>query len=496
MVVAGLLAACGAAEGRARAEQSSSQRPTTTAVTEEQPLGEAPEPAPPPGLPPGWSPAPLRWAPCDALAGGECARLAVPLDWDDPDGPTIELVLGRLGAEGTRIGSLLMNPGGPGGSGLEYLSYDPVGPALAERFDRVSWDPRGVGASAPLRCTAGLDSLASIDPDPDDAAEQQALERSASELARSCEELDGEQLTHVGTVDVARDLEAIRLALGGEPLNYLGFSYGTHIGQTYAELFPSSVRAMVLDGVVDPALGYEEFLLGQTDGFERAFGQASAACRRAGPSTCGVDDLGAAYDEVLRRVEDAPLDGAAVPVGPAVLSTATISTSYGIGGWQELGPALAAGLAGDGGPLWQLARSYYDAGAFTSYAAVVCVDSEPPEDLDAYRGFADRARERSARFGAAVANELVVCAEWPVPPVEPVPVPTAATAPPILVVGSTGDAATPYENAVAVAERMPSAVLVTAEQDGHTAYGSNDCVADIVERYLVRLELPAADTRC
>lgn len=420
----------------------------------------------------------------------------MPLDWDDPGGDTLELALGRFGAEGARIGSLLMNPGGPGGSGLEYLSYDPVGPALAERFDRVSWDPRGVGASNPLRCTASIDQLAAVDPDPDDAAEQQALETSASDLARSCEELDGEVLEHLGTLDVARDLEAIRLALGAEPLNYLGFSYGTHIGQAYAELFPGSVRAMVLDGVVDPALGYEEFLLGQTEGFELAFDRASEACLAAGPSSCGVEDLGAAYDEVLRRVEQAPLPGGAVPVGPAVVSTAAISTSYGTDGWRELGPALSAGLAGDGGPLWQLARSYYDAGAFTSYAAVVCLDSRPPEDLAAYRGFADRARQRSARFGAAVANELAVCAEWPVPPVEPTPAPTAATAPPILVIGSTGDAATPYENAVAVARRMPSAVLVTAEQDGHTAYGSNGCVARIVEDYLVQLEVPPADTRC
>jgi pimeloyl-ACP methyl ester carboxylesterase len=493
--VLGLLGACGG-EGTERARTESTS-PTRPSAAEAEPPAEPEVLDEPPGLPAGWAPEPLAWASCSQLPGGECATLAVPLDWDTPEGPTITLALGRFRAEGERIGSLLLNPGGPGGSGLEYLSYDPVGPELVARFDRVSWDPRGVGQSSPLRCTAGIDQLTAVDPDPDDAAEQRALDRSGAEVAASCGELDGQVLAHVGTVDVARDLEAIRLALGAEPLNYLGFSYGTHIGQVYAELFPDSLRAMVLDGVVDPALGYEEFLLGQTEGFDRAFAAAAEQCAAAGPSSCGVDDLGAAYDEVLRRVDAAPLGGAPVPVGPAVLSTAAISTSYGTDGWRELGPALAAASAGDGAPLWQLARSYYDAGAFTSYAAVVCLDSRPPRGPDAYRSFADRARGVSERFGGAVANELVTCATWPEQAPDPEPlVPVAADAPPILVVGSTGDAATPYENAVAVADRMPSSVLLTAEQDGHTAYGSNSCVSRAVEAYLVQLVLPAPDSRC
>ena len=444
----------------------------------------------------GWQPSPLTWRECDLPRNGRCATLEVPLDWDRPGGPTIELAIGRVPATGTAIGPLLVNPGGPGASGLDFLSADPVSPELAEDFDLVAWDPRGIGGSEDLDCGDAVPDLLALDPDPDDADEQAALDEAAAAVSEECAALDGELLPHLRTRDVARDVDAVRRALGAAQISYLGFSYGTSIGLQYAQQFPERVRAMVLDGVVDPSLGYQEFLLGQAEAFEAAFDTNVAACRAAGPDRCGVDDLAAAYDEVARRAEQEPLDGAERPVGPSVVATAAIQTLYQPDGWQQLGPALAAAGTGDGSALWDLAAGYYSFGDFTSYAAVVCTDSPPPVGAEAYRAFADEARRRAPRFGGAVANELASCATWPAPAPDAAAPINAPGTPTILVVGNTGDAATPYANAVAVAAALSDAVLLTVESDGHTAYGSDRCATEAIDRYLIDLQAPPEGTVC
>ena len=490
----GLLAACspdgdGSAELTRRAE--SAARASTT--TQPSPTTSAP---PENGFPEGWTPGPLTWSDCEDLPGAECAGLDVPLDWDDPNGPTLTLALARTAARGDRIGSLLINPGGPGASGRRFVAARPLGGGLEARFDVVSWDPRGVGASGGLVCGDEVGRFMSLDPEPDDAAEQRALVAAAGAVSEECASEDGEVLAHLGTEDVARDLEAIRLALDEGPLNYLGFSYGTQIGQTYAQLFPSQIRAMVLDAVVDPALGFEQFLIEQAAAFERSFDRAADACAQAGAARCGVEDLRVAYDRVLAQLERAPLGSGSSAAGPAEVVIGAIFTSYGADGWNSLGPALAAALDGDGSQIRSLADAYRDSAGFTAYAAVVCIDTPPPADVPSYEAFAERAAAAAPRFGTATANELLPCATWPADPVgEPTPV-RAPGAPPLLVVGNTGDAATPYENAVAVAERLASGVLVTADIDGHGATTSNRCVADVVEAYLVRLDVPGADPRC
>lgn len=441
----------------------------------------------------------MRWTPCAVATNGECATLTVPLDWSEPSGRTTDLALGRIPATGARIGSLLVNPGGPGGSGLEFLSSDPLSSRVAGRFDIVSWDPRGVGASSPLSCGAGtVGPFLAADPDPDTAAEESTLEALADRVARDCARADPELLSHMGTDDVARDLEAIRRALGDGPLNYVGFSYGTQIGQQYAQYFPTRIRSMVLDGVVNPSLGFTDFLLGQLTGFDRAFQASARACRSAGPRRCGVADLGAAYDRVKATVEATPLPaGDGRTVGPAVLAVAATYVAYGGAGWQELGPALAQAVdSGDGSDLWELAQGYYDLGGYTAYAAVVCRDTPPPVDPTAWKVFADEARARSPRFGGSVANELLPCATWPVRSTEVPAAITADGAPPILVVGNTGDPATPYGNAVAVAGDLASGVLVTADIGGHTAYGRNRCVTGVVDIYLIDLTVPPTDPNC
>ena len=485
-------AACGSGEVPTEASEQSDQRP------EAEPgiSSVAPSIAPEEAFPADWEAPPLRWAPCAEVPAGECATLPVPLDWDRPDGATIELALARIPAAGERIGSLTFNPGGPGGSGLEYLGYDPFDAPVSERFDIVGWDPRGVGASGGLDCNDGIEALTAADPDPDGEAERSELLDAAAAISERCAERHADELPHLATTEVARDLEAIRRALDDGPLNFLGYSYGTHIGQMYAELFPGEVRAMVLDGVVDPRLGFEDFLIGQTVAFDAAFDRAIERCRSVGVEVCGVADLGAAYDEVLASVDTAPLAGAGGPVGPGELATAAIQTTYSPDGWQNLGPALADALAGDGSTLRSLADAYFDFGGYASYAAVVCTDSPPPADTEAFAEFADRARERSRRFGGAVANEMLPCATWPVEATgRPGPL-RAPDAPPILVVGNTGDAATPYENAVTVAETLESGVLVTVDMEGHTAYGWNRCATEVIEAYLIELAVPASDPRC
>lgn len=487
-----LLGGCATAESEvARRSATSDRRPTTDAAPPDD-AGAAVDN----GFPEEWTPPPLSWTDCDLPRGGRCATLAVPLDWDDPDGETIDLAIGRIPADGEAIGPLALNPGGPGASGLGLLSYDPVSPEVAARFDLVSWDPRGVGGSEGLRCGDGVDALLDADSDPDSAAEQAELDTAAAAVAQECGASDGALLAHLGTDDVARDLEAIRRALGDAPLDFLGFSYGTRIGQTYATFFPDRVRTMVLDGVVDPALGYEQTLIEQAVAFEDSFERSAAACAEAGPATCGVDDLAVAYERVLAAVEEDPVRGGDQPVGPSAVAIAAIVTAYAPDGWLALGPALAAALDGDGGPMWDLAASYYDLSGYTSYAAVVCIDTPPPSGVAAYREFAARADGASARFGAAAANELAPCATWPAAPVgAPAPL-RAVGAPPILVVGNTGDPATPYDNAVAVADALESGVLVTARIDGHTAYGTEPCVTRLVDAYLLDLEVPDDGTVC
>jgi pimeloyl-ACP methyl ester carboxylesterase len=447
------------------------------------------------GFPDDWTPTELEWAGCEDI-DAECATLPVPLDWSDPEGETIDLALARIPATGDRLGSLVMNPGGPGASGLEFLDGGVVSDELAERFDQVAWDPRGVGASTAVTCGDEVGHFVTQDPGPDDAAEQQALDDAALAVSQECGAEDGELLAHIATEDVARDLEALRLALGGDPLNYLGFSYGTHIGLQYAELFGEHIRAMTLDGVVDPSQDLEEFLTDQAMAFEESLRVGAEACAAAGEQACGVADLVGSYEQIAAQVEEEPLPGGPNGVGPAELATAAIFTSYIPEGWKVLGPVLAEAQEGDGSGLWSLKAEYLDIGSYGAYAGVVCTDAERPEDAAAYQAFADRLRQQAPHFGASTANEMLPCATWPVPVTgEAAPIEAPGT-PPILVVGNTGDPATPLANAEAVADTLDDGRLLVVEMDGHTAYGSNLCATEVIDAYTIDLTLPEEGTRC
>lgn len=478
-----VVAACGddgpaedAAPGATAADSTTTPPPSppaTTAPAADDLLG-------------GYVPEPLRWERCGG--GAECATLAVPVDWSDPGGETVDLLVARVpaGDPDRRVGALVTNPGGPGASGVEFVLDGGLfaGTELAERFDLVSWDPRGVGGSAPLDCAEEeVQEFLRLDSDPDDPAEQAALDAGAAAVGEACAAAHGELLPHVGTDVAAQDLEALRRAMG-LPLAYVGFSYGTLIGLRYAELFPDGAEAIVLDGVVDPTDTLTDLLRGQTVAFERVLTDA------LGP------ELGT-YDEVAAAAEVQPIptdDGRGL--GPADLATGTVLAGYDESYWEYLRRGVREAAAGDGTILLELADEYRGLGSYTAYQAVSCIDTPHPEGPAAWARFAAELEALSPRFGAPIANEMLPCATWPAP-VDPVHGPVAAEgSPPILVIGTTGDPATPIEQAERVADGLADGHLLVYDGEGHTAYGQSACVRDAVERYLLDGAVPPAGAVC
>lgn len=481
-------------------DQPSTDQPSTGAPTTlDGTGGEADEPMPSDSTAPS-SPGPapeLTWEDC-LLA--ECATLTVPLDHEEPDGETIELGLARRSASGDpdeRVGVILVNPGGPGGSGVDLLRSGFELPGdLGQRFDLVSWDPRGVGRSHAIECGgAELRTWLATDPDPDDETERAELEAAARALAEECARTDGDFLAHVSTLDAIEDMEAIRVALGEEQISYLGLSYGTFIGQLYLETHPDRLRSMVLDGVMDPALPLAELATSQADGFEAALTRLTVAC--GGAVDCAVDDPGAAYDELMARAEEEPIPaGNGRVVGPAELTTAAAFALYSPTMWELLTDAFAEALDGDARTLSLLALQYQQLGGFTSYAAVVCLDFGPPEDAAAFAALDEELSAEYPRFGGSLANELLPCAYWPVEPIRP-PAPVASPdgAPPVLVVSNLGDPATPPAEARDVADRLDGTRL-DFDGEGHLSLGESPCVDGAVVAYFDDLTLPEDGTVC
>jgi pimeloyl-ACP methyl ester carboxylesterase len=444
-----------------------------------------------------FTPEPIEWDDCGAV---ECATLEVPRDYDDPDGERIDLYVVRSPAEGDRRGALFINPGGPGASAAEMAELLPYGlpSEVVEHFDIVGVDPRGVGGSAPISCGVPAEELYGADPTFEDDADKQAYLDISKEYVDDCAEQFGDLLPHVGTTDVATDMDMVRAAMGDDQLSYLGYSYGTVIGQVYADLFPDRVRSMVLDGVVELGPTGLELADEQAAGFETAldrfvqFCDAAEGCAVAGKTRDAVE-------EVLAMAEEPggiPAPGANRDAGPGEVSLGISYALYSQRLWSELDVALADALDGDGSGLVRLADGYVDIGTFEVYFAVNCLDFAWPDDAEAFFEQGKATAEASPHFGEAIVNDYVRCAGWPAPavPLEPV---TAPGTPPILVISTTGDPATPYEAGVAVAERLAGGVLVTNEGDGHTAFAQgNPCIDDIVAAYLVDDDVPEDGTTC
>jgi len=472
----------------------------------------------PPSAPVGPIPAGLEkfyqqkpdWERCGS--NQQCATILVPLDYSKPAGQTIELRARKVLARdrGGRLGTLFINPGGPGASGQEFAGQAPLlfGASLLRKFDIIGWDPRGVGESTPVKCldTEQLDTMIAADGSPDNAAEIADLDKEAKTFAAACETRSGRLLPHVSTKDAARDIDVLRGIVGDPQLYYLGMSYGTYLGATYAELFPKNVGRMVLDGAVDPSITNEQMGIAQAKGFDKALDAFAEDCAQ---QSC---KLGSSKAEVLAKVDQLIKDSDANPlpgdgdrkVTQALVILGLIYPLYLKDFWPRLEDAVADGLAGNGARLLALADEYTDRQK-SGYAdnsnevniAINCLDHPDFTSIAQIEANLPAYKAASPRFGEFLAWSSVSCANWPVKPVNHPHKIKAAGAKPIMVVGTTRDPATPYEWAVGLAHQLESGVLVTRDGDGHTAYLSgNACVKNVVESYLVQGNTPAADIKC
>ncbi|WP_063772464.1 alpha/beta hydrolase [Streptomyces sp. NRRL S-495] len=464
----------------------------------------------------------LGWTPCDD--GYECTTFRVPLDYDRPADGDLTLAAVRApaaapagagdpAAPGERLGSLLLNPGGPGGSAVEYVegvarSYDA---GVRARYDLVGLDPRGVGRSSPVTCLGGerMDAYTAADITPDDQAEVDALVAAAKEFAEGCRQRSGDRLGHLSTVEAARDMDVLRALLGEERLHYVGKSYGTFLGATYAGLFPGRTGRMVLDGAMDPSLDSLAGNRTQAGGFETAWAAFARDCAEREDCPLGRTEqqAGEQLTALFAAVDAHPLtttDGAR-RLSEAQATTGVIQAMYADFLWPRLRTALADARAGDGTGLLKLSDAYYGREVDGSYPnlmfanmAVNCLDLPAPfaGPDDAARAVPDFERT-SPRFGRDMAWMALTCTYWPVRPTGTPHTVRAAGAAPIVVVGTTRDPATPYAWAQALAGQLESGRLLTYDGDGHTAYGRHDnCLDGAVNRFLLGGEPPENGKTC
>jgi pimeloyl-ACP methyl ester carboxylesterase len=455
----------------------------------------------------------LQWTPCDS--GFQCATMKVPLDYSDPAAGDITLGLAKSPAAGhgaKRLGSLLINPGGPGGSAVQYAEYAAqTYPApVRDAYDFVGVDPRGVGRSTPVACLSNqqMDAFTAVDSTPTTQTQIDRLVAADKEFAQGCEQRSGKLLAHVSTVDAARDMDVVRALLGDPKLNFLGKSYGTFLGATYAGLYPSRVGEMVLDGAMNPSLTSLQLDSQQAGGFETAFNAFARDCVSHGTCPLGRTPAEAdtRLDALFGSLQARPLPtGQARTLDEALGMTGVIAAMYDQEQWPQLRAALSQAVQGNGAGLLALSDQYYERDPSGQYsnlmyanAAVDCLDlpsaaADPrqvEQQLPAYQA-------ASQQFGASLAWSGLTCAYWPVKATgEPHTIP-AKGAGPILVVGTTRDPATPYAWARALAAQLDSGTLLTYNGDGHTAYArGSSCVDSAVDTYLLTGRTPPKGTVC
>jgi pimeloyl-ACP methyl ester carboxylesterase len=487
---------------------TSPARPAPDEVDATTPEPAGPEPAPEIDVA-AFDPGPLEWEPFDDAV--DVATLEVPVDWADPDGPRFELFVARYRAQDqeNKIGSLLVNPGGPGSEGT-FLAlgaariYDQ---ALLRHFDIVAWDPRGTGESdPPIDCIDDYDSyFTAIDSTPEDDAERQELVEVSRRFAEACVE-NSEHLEHVGTNNAARDLDAIRRALGEDTISYFGFSYGSELGAVWATLFPETVRAAVLDGAADPGADELESSLQQLAGFEASLNTFLAQC--SADERCAFHNGGdaeSAFDELMVALDERPIpsgDPARPPVNRDVATTAVIEAMYSDIRWPALAESLAAAQAGDGAGLMALNDSYYQRrpdGTYDNFLeafpVISCADTAERRTVEEIDADAARFTEVAPRLVPEGSLGGYTCTFMP-PAVDPRIEITGAGAGTILVIGTTGDPSTPLESTTRMANALEDSRLLIVEAEQHTGYGANRCVIDVVNAYLIDLVPPEDGTRC
>ncbi|HVV77349.1 MAG TPA: alpha/beta hydrolase [Mycobacteriales bacterium] len=449
----------------------------------------------------------LTWHECHD--GLQCTSLVVPLDYTDLGGKRLHIAVIRKPASSKSEGSLIVNPGGPGASGVDFVAQESsIFNQLTTHFDLVSFDPRGVGASDPIRCltSSQLDAYVNIDPDPTSAADRQQTITASRNFADACYRKNGSYLEHVSTLDQARDMDVLRAALGDKKLTYYGASYGTYLGAKYAQLFPTHIRAMVLDGALNPDESSTDANLVQAKGFETDLTDFLAFCVRSGHCPFGSTTSAAAagLDHLIATITAHPLTVGSRILGAGELFEGLAAGLYSTGDWANLQAVLAAAKSGNGAGVLIFADALTERNNDGSYSnliesnmAINCIDRPSPRSVSVYEKNAAKFQKQAPHFGAAIEYGSLPCAFWKVPPVEtPHPV-SAPGAPPILVIGTTRDPATPFVWAKALASQLSSGVLLTHDGDGHTAYIDRDaCVDAVVSNYVLRLNPPKAGTVC
>ncbi len=468
---------------------------------------------------------PVAWGPCqkgggggDALpipAGAQCGKIAVPVNYDKPDDAEASIALIRFRATGEKIGSLIINPGGPGESGIEAASslVEGLPTQVRQRFDLVGFDPRGVGASTPaLWCNSDEDNdRLRADPQVDySPAGVDRIEKTTKEFVQRCvDKMGTDFLANVGTNSVAKDLDALRAAVGDDKLNYLGYSYGTRIGAAYAEAYPDKVRAMILDGAVDPNADPIQADIDQAQAFQKAFDDYAADCAKDPECPLGTDPAKAVavYRGLVDPLVDKPLktkDPRGLAYSDALVGT--IMALYSPNLWRHLTQGLTEMTNGRGDTMLALADMYMRRDADGHYTnatdarvAVNCVDQPPVNDRDKVVAEDKRLREVAPfmSYGEFTGHApLSTCAFWPVPATSTPHTASAPGLPPVLVISTTGDPATPYQAGVDLAKQLGGALLTFKGTQHTVAFQGEQCVDDYVAAYLVDLKLPPAGATC
>ncbi|WP_406442486.1 alpha/beta hydrolase [Streptomyces sp. NBC_01613] len=455
----------------------------------------------------------LAWGRCKATASSsapgsdwQCATLKVPLDWSKPDGGTIGLALIRAKSRGgKRIGSLLFNFGGPGGSGVSTMpSYAATVSVLREQYDLVSWDPRGVGASEGVRCRSdkGIQAAEDVDATPDTPAEEKAYFRDAVDFGKGCEKAAGKLMAHVSTTDTARDMDLMRQVLGDTKMHYFGISYGTELGGVYAHLFPKKVGRLILDAVVDPSADTMGHAENQARGFQRALDDYL--------KSTGQDPKQGSRKiaNLVKRLDANPLPtSSGRKLTQTLALTGIVLPLYSKAGWPTLTSALDSAEQGDGSELLALADGYNDRDSSGHYGTtthsqrlISCLDDKQRPTAEETKKLLPTFEKISPVFGEFLGWDTAGwCHDWPVAGQYDTPEVSAPGAAPVLVVGNTGDPATPYEGARKMADELGKGVGVelTWKGEGHGAYGSgSDCVDSTVNAYLLKGTVPKDGKVC
>ncbi|MEU7892231.1 alpha/beta hydrolase [Nonomuraea sp. NPDC049152] len=461
----------------------------------------------------------IAWGACTDLAVPEgstatpdatlqCGKLAVPLDYNKPDGETIDVAMIRIPAKGPgqRIGSLVFNFGGPGASGVDTMAraVKAFG-TLNARYDLVSFDPRGVQRSRGVVCGTGkdMDTYVSLDTLPANDKTRAKVRAATEQFTRLCEKDSGPVLPYVGTVNAAMDMDRMRDALGDPKLNYFGMSYGTQLGAVYATKFPKNVGRTVLDAPLDPSVTLEQRTLAQTKGFQQAYMSFLKDCVTQG---C---ELGDSVETADRKIEDfmnkmvvSPLQVGDRQLTQGLASTAVAAALYSQLSWPFLESALSSGFKGDGGALMYLADTYTGRRSDGSYStemssfpAITCVDTAERPGREELLRTEEAALKISPLFGNAGAGSI--CTLWPVPGSNEARKVNAKGSGPIVVVAGKGDPATPYQWGPRLTAQLKTATLLTYEGEGHGAYLSgNKCIQGAVNAYLIDGKIPAKDASC